>query len=81
MSSDVCAMATGESKEELPTAMLVRSGDGIVLAGESRRCYHGVPRILEQKAAAFIVSGSQCEPIIAEYLTDRRINISVRSTV
>ena len=80
MSSDVCAMATGESKEETPIAMLVRSGDGIVLAGKSRRCYHGVPRILEQSAAAFIVSDSQCEPMIAEYLTDRRINISVRST-
>ena len=26
-------------------ALLVRSGDAVVLSGEARKCYHGVPRI------------------------------------
>ncbi len=39
------------SKAQAPTALLLRSGDAVVLSGPARRCYHGVPRVLTGQAA------------------------------
>jgi alkylated DNA repair protein alkB family protein 1 len=36
----------GLGLDEKPTAMLIRSGDVVIMSGGSRLCYHGVPRIL-----------------------------------
>lgn len=36
----------GLSVDEKPTAMLIHSGDIIIMSGVSRLCYHGIPRIL-----------------------------------
>jgi alkylated DNA repair protein alkB family protein 1 len=36
----------GQTKAIKPTAMFVRSGDIVILAGKSRLSYHGVPKIL-----------------------------------
>ena len=36
----------GPRREDAPTALLLRSGDIVVLGGAARRCYHGVPRVL-----------------------------------
>ncbi|XP_071798633.1 nucleic acid dioxygenase ALKBH1-like [Asterias amurensis] len=36
----------GKSKETTPLAMYLHSGDIIVMGGESRLCYHAVPRVL-----------------------------------
>lgn len=36
-----------ESREEMPTAILLQSGDCMVLSGKSRGYFHGVPTILE----------------------------------
>lgn len=36
----------GETKECAPTPLLLRSGDVMVLSGQSRACVHGVPRVL-----------------------------------
>ena len=76
-----------ETREEPPTPILVRSGDVIVLSGRARRCYHGLPRILD--TSAFKAQGqggaegedgvrSERERVEA-YLASRRINISVRA--
>jgi alkylated DNA repair protein alkB family protein 1 len=32
----------GASREESPTAMFVRSGDVVLMAGPARRCFHGI---------------------------------------
>lgn len=37
----------GKSKTEKPEAILLESGDVAIMAGESRRCYHGVPKIFD----------------------------------
>ncbi|XP_017030388.1 nucleic acid dioxygenase ALKBH1 [Drosophila kikkawai] len=37
----------GKSLEETPTALLLQSGDVLIMSGESRLCYHAVPRILK----------------------------------
>ncbi|WVZ51810.1 hypothetical protein U9M48_002920 [Paspalum notatum var. saurae] len=33
------------TRDEVPTAMFLRSGDILMMAGEARECFHGVPRI------------------------------------
>ena len=38
----------GRSKDIAPVPILLRSGDVVVMSGESRYCYHGVPVILSQ---------------------------------
>ena len=82
----------GTSRDVAPIPLLMRSGDAVVLAGLSRRCYHGVPRIF--------VSGEGCvdgrgvalgcpewlgnpdawpeEPDVARYIAGGRVNVSVR---
>lgn len=39
----------GFSRDVEPIAILLRSGDAVILAGDSRRSYHGVPRIFPLK--------------------------------
>ena len=41
----------GFTKDITPIPVLLRSGDAVVLDGDSRRCYHGVPRIFPLKVA------------------------------
>lgn len=38
-----------ESREELPTAILLQAGDCMVLSGKSRGYFHGIPTILEHE--------------------------------
>ena len=72
----------GESKEEEPLAMILRSGDVVVLAGEARRCFHGVPRILsEQGLPAAVQAAADQDPILqpfCRYMSSARVNISIR---
>ena len=35
------------SKEVEPLALKLETGDLLVMSGHSRRCYHGVPRVIE----------------------------------
>ncbi|EDV41026.1 uncharacterized protein Dana_GF20132 [Drosophila ananassae] len=37
----------GRTLEEKPTAIYLESGDVLVMSGESRLCYHAVPRIIQ----------------------------------
>lgn len=75
----------GSSREETPTALLLRSGDVVVLAGQSRSCYHGVPRIFTDKSLpsellAAAEQHQQYQPHV-EYFKQCRVNISVRCIV
>ena len=42
----------GRTRETEPTAILLRSGDVVIMSGEARRCYHGVPRIVRVSSVA-----------------------------
>jgi alkylated DNA repair protein alkB family protein 1 len=61
----------------------LRSGDAVVLSGEARRCYHGVPRVLPEAQAAPALRaagpGDPFEPFAA-YMSGCRINLSIRAT-
>jgi alkylated DNA repair dioxygenase AlkB len=42
----------GFTRDVQPIPVLLRSGDAVILAGDSRRCYHGVPRIFPLKISS-----------------------------
>ena len=73
-------------EEAAPTAMLVRSGDIVVLSGQARSCYHGVPRIFAQQRrdganpnSLGIGAGEGLRRLcVQNYLANHRINVSVR---
>lgn len=69
-----------------PTALLLRSGDVVVMAEEARACYHGIPRVLtdrplpqELMQAAEQHDGQVFTPYI-HHMQGCRINISMRAT-
>ena len=45
LGSPCCFLLGGLDKSEEPTALILRSGDVLVLGGEGRLRYHGVPRV------------------------------------
>lgn len=73
----------GKSREDPPIAMFLRSGDAVLMAGEARECFHGIPRILTDPNHAEI---SHLEPHLAgdddlpflNYIRASRININIR---
>ncbi|KXZ45868.1 hypothetical protein GPECTOR_50g662 [Gonium pectorale] len=74
----------GPTKAVAPTPLLLRGGDALVLAGQARSCYHGVPRILEvgtvESAAEGADGGAPLLPApLAAYIRSARINISIRA--
>jgi alkylated DNA repair protein alkB family protein 1 len=66
----------GTTRDELPTALLLRSGDCLLLSGASRLAYHGVPRILENTCPQALQQ--RLPPLLASYLATSRINLNVR---
>ena len=85
-------LAGAESRDERPVALLLRSGDAIVLSREARRRFHGVPRIFTGAEAARDAKGNLLRappgvsdpalwlesPAVAAYVADGRVNVSVR---
>ena len=41
----------GQSIDDEPTAMYIRSGDVVIMSGYSRLCYHGIPKIMKSTSA------------------------------
>ncbi|PSN35234.1 Nucleic acid dioxygenase ALKBH1 [Blattella germanica] len=71
----------GESLEEKPTAMLIRSGDIMVMSGESRLCYHGVPRIIQADEFPWSECNDKTWEPFESYLSSSRINMNVRQVL
>ncbi|KFK43451.1 hypothetical protein AALP_AA1G126900 [Arabis alpina] len=73
----------GKSKEDPPHAMYLRSGDVVLMAGEARECFHGVPRIFTDEENAEIDTltselSLQSGHFFADYIKTSRININIR---
>ena len=62
----------GPDKSQKPEAILLRSGDVLVMSHQARQSYHAVPKILPNDTE--FTSDSKCN----EYLQKHRININVR---
>ncbi len=77
----------GRTKETSPVAILLKSGDAVVMSGESRFCYHGVPVIIPSDADGDVwgdcaSSGTahdeDADAAVKRYLSIARINLNVR---
>jgi len=67
----------GHSLDDKPTALLLRSGDTIIMSRESRLCYHGVPKVLPETNENLSYSNEWEEPF-KNYMKSTRINLNVR---
>ena len=68
-------MIGGRSLKDKCNALLLRSGDIIVMSGVSRLCYHAVPRILEARCHLPL------PPSYQEYINKSRINMNIRQVL
>ncbi|KAL8142456.1 hypothetical protein V2J09_015488 [Rumex salicifolius] len=73
----------GKSRDDQPMAMFLRSGDAILMAGEARECFHGVPRIFTDETHSEIspfeaILSSEEDRCFLEYIRTSRININIR---
>ncbi|VFQ82857.1 unnamed protein product [Cuscuta campestris] len=74
----------GKSREQMPLAMFLRSGDVILMEGAARECFHGVPRIFTDKEHAEIselessFSSGEGDSSLLEYIRVSRVNINIR---
>jgi alkylated DNA repair protein alkB family protein 1 len=72
-----CAFVLGgETREEVPVAVVLHSGDALFLTGRARRCYHGVPVILEPSFG--LCGTSEEEKTALDILAKGRINLNMR---
>ena len=62
----------GPTLAEPPTPILLRSGDVLLMAGESRMAYHALPKVLPATWEG------KPDGRVGEYLSNHRININVR---
>lgn len=58
----------GTSKDEAPDAILLRSGDVVLMGGATRLSYHGVPRILEASEIIWPGSNTRVARYVCEYV-------------
>ncbi|TPX49611.1 hypothetical protein CcCBS67573_g10150 [Chytriomyces confervae] len=78
-----------EDKEDLPISLVLRSGDVIVMSGASRKCFHGVPRIIPNSLPEYLAPTNDANSegddddwrIFGDFLSTARININVRQIV
>eukprot|EP00878_Enallax_costatus_P011814 GHUV01012334.1.p1 GENE.GHUV01012334.1~~GHUV01012334.1.p1 ORF type:complete len:346 (+),score=112.94 GHUV01012334.1:645-1682(+) len=82
---DAVFLMGGQSRDEQPTALLLRSGDVVVLGGPARSSYHGVPRIFSDRPLpddldAVVEQHEELRPYF-EYFKQCRVNVSVRMVV
>jgi alkylated DNA repair protein alkB family protein 1 len=81
----------GKTKLEDPQILFLTSGDAIVMSGESRLCYHGVPCILSVQAEQYLSgkdvgleiydekwSNHEDYCHVVNYLRENRLNMNAR---
>uniref|UniRef100_A0A7R9VE33 Fe2OG dioxygenase domain-containing protein n=1 Tax=Chlamydomonas euryale TaxID=1486919 RepID=A0A7R9VE33_9CHLO len=79
---DAAFLMGGRTKDVLPLPLRLRSGDVVVLAGEARRCYHGMPRIFSEQGLPDGLKPNSMRPDwepFMQFMSQARINISVRA--
>ncbi|KAJ1668160.1 hypothetical protein IW140_000674 [Coemansia sp. RSA 1813] len=79
----------GNTRDIEPTGLLLRSGDVLVMCGESRLAFHGVPRIIAGSSPKYLIdpSAGSCDTVnpnypewshFARYLATHRVNCNAR---
>ncbi|CAO3638623.1 unnamed protein product [Cunninghamella blakesleeana] len=68
----------GSTKDIPPIPLCLRSGDIVVMTGQSRNSYHGVPRILENSLPNYLSNENEDWPLFGNYMNHSRINLNIR---
>lgn len=68
----------GESKKVKPHAILIRSGDVIVMTRQARVSYHAVARVLDSTEEKLGATSTCCDSPLDLYMENSRININIR---
>jgi alkylated DNA repair protein alkB family protein 1 len=69
--ADCIFLLGGLDRDDVVVPLKVRAGDIIIMAGESRRYYHGVPRVIA-------VDRRSVNDELDDLLGDGRVNLNVR---
>lgn len=81
----------GKTKLEETIPLFLKSGDAIIMSGESRLCYHGVPSIISERVELALTGQSGTAALaeaanedkeayekVVDYLQDNRVNMNSR---
>lgn len=72
-----CVFLIGTAtRDTKPTALLLKSGQVLVMSGEARRAFHGVPRVIEGSLADHWQSVG--DEHLRQLMSTSRINVNVR---
>lgn len=66
-----------DDRSTKPIALNVKSGDIIIMSGEARKAFHGVPRVFEKTFPEELLAGEEFDTI-REFMRHTRMNINVR---
>lgn len=81
---DAVFLIGGATKDVVPTAVWLHSGDAVVLSGAARQCYHGVPRVVPCQTSfdccmhSASAAGAKDVGALHAYMQSTRVNISIR---
>ncbi|KAL2652244.1 hypothetical protein R1flu_020372 [Riccia fluitans] len=72
----------GQTRDEPPIAMFLRSGDVVLMSGPARKCFHGIPRIFVEDDTSDLPDFSgfdrDASQPVSRYIRESRININIR---
>lgn len=77
-----CVFYVSPSRERTPLAVLLRSGDVVIMGGQSRYAFHGVGRVWGDTCPDYLTTITNDDddkwPQYSQWLSKKRININVR---
>lgn len=76
LGQDAIYLTGGTSLEDPVDALLLQSGDVLIMHGEQRLVYHAVPRILVTRK--FVDNKKTIDPNVLNYVNRSRVNITLR---
>lgn len=68
----------GMNRNDVPEPILLESGDVVVLSGEARRAFHGVPRVFEGTCPQLLADSHMLTLKQRQFIARKRINLNVR---
>ncbi|KAG1236466.1 hypothetical protein G6F68_005948 [Rhizopus microsporus] len=73
----------GLTRETVPTPLLLRSGDVIVMTGPCRKAFHGVPLIIEGSLPDYLSNNNEYSDspdwkLFGDFMSTSRINLNIR---
>lgn len=81
---DAVFLIGGATKDVVPTAVWLHSGDAVVLSGAARQCYHGVPRVMPCHSSfdcgmrSASIADAKDRAAFHACMQSTRVNISIR---